>query len=125
MADGHTHPKGGRHESQHLAGVGSFESLTLASCLQSGALLLSPRTLLSCSVGPQSGPLCMPSPISNESRLCSLKAGNRAPWAVIREKVFNTGQVATGGRIDWQIATWQLAGYHPPPQQIWVVCPRN
>lgn len=50
----------------------------------------------------------MLSPISNESRLCSLKATNRAPWAVIREKVFNTGQVATGGHIDWQIATWQL-----------------
>jgi hypothetical protein len=33
----------------------------------------------------------------NESRLCSLKAANRAPWAVIREKVFNTGQAATGG----------------------------
>lgn len=36
------------------------------------------------------------SPISNESRLCSLEAANHAPWAVIREKVFNTGQAATG-----------------------------
>lgn len=42
--------------------------------------------------------LCMPSPISNESRLCSLEAANRAPWAIIREKVFNTGQAATGGQ---------------------------
>lgn len=61
----------------------------------------------------------MPSPISNESRLCSQEAANRAPWAVIREKVFNTGQAATGGRTDWQIATWQLGSYPPPfpPQQ--------
>lgn len=43
------------------------------------------------------GLLCVLSPISNESRLCSLEAANRAPWAVIREKVFNTGQAATGG----------------------------
>ena len=39
----------------------------------------------------------MPSPISNESRLCSLEAANRAPWAVIREKVFHAGQAVTGG----------------------------
>lgn len=54
------------------------------------------HSLLSCS-GSQCGFTVRERTISNESRLCSPEAANHAPWAVIREKVFNTGQVATGG----------------------------
>lgn len=54
-------------------------------------------SLLSCSVGSQYRFTVRARPSANESRLCSLEAANHAPWAVIREKVFNTGQAATGG----------------------------
>lgn len=64
--------------------------------------------------------LCVLSPISNESRLCSLKAANRAPWAVIREKVFNTGQAATGGLHRLANCNMAIRKLSPlsPPQQI-------
>lgn len=54
-------------------------------------------TLFSCSLGSQCRFTVCVSPIYNESRLCSLEAVNHAQWAIIREKVFNTEQAATGG----------------------------
>lgn len=55
------------------------------------------------------------SPISNESRLCSLEAANHAPWAVIREKVFNTGQAATGGLHRLADCNMAIRKLSPPP----------
>lgn len=58
-------------------------------------------------------------PISNESRLCSLQAANHAPWAVIREKVCNTGQAATGGLhplADCNMAVRKLSPFSLPQQ---------